>query len=234
MDVWNWLVNSNWDSFAPDLLVGLATGTAVGLVLFAFQSRLEKAAEKRQLQRDWDALRPRLAPQFVRPNSTVWPPTSSFLSPIQGLDGIQELLTDKPTRIWAEKLGGTTLRDLHAMYNAYQEIEYLGNSLEVLLKVETERRLPLMTPPADFGEANIYQGFVRARALGVPETTWSKIYSEPVWLSEEILNLSEWQRLFPAYADSCRTLKEALARLTRIFALESEFRHLKRRIAKPE
>lgn len=40
VEFFKWVSELGWDSFIPDLIVGLATGVAVGLVLVAFERRL--------------------------------------------------------------------------------------------------------------------------------------------------------------------------------------------------
>ncbi|MFE6733806.1 hypothetical protein [Microbacterium sp. NPDC057650] len=111
----------NWDTFLPDLIVGLFTGLVVGVILALLQSHAARKRERREIELRWEALRPRVAAQLLDPwdRRVMGPTLEEFAS---RTDALRELIEDIPLGSWAEILKSDELRNLHEFLKASTEL----------------------------------------------------------------------------------------------------------------
>ena len=111
----------NWDSFLPDLIVGLFTGLVVGGILAWTQARASKKRERREIELRWEALRPRVGALLLDPwdRRVVWSTLGEFAG---RTDALRELIEDFPLGSWAEVLDSDELRSLHELSKAASEL----------------------------------------------------------------------------------------------------------------
>lgn len=104
----------NWDTFVPDLLVGLFTGLVVGGILAYLQSRSARKRERRETELRWEALRPRVGAQLLNPwdRRVMGDSLTEFAS---RTDALRDLTAEVPLASWAEILNDQELRDLHEL-----------------------------------------------------------------------------------------------------------------------
>ncbi|MFB7250552.1 hypothetical protein [Microbacterium sp. NPDC056234] len=110
-----------WDTFIPDLIVGLFTGLVVGVILAYLQSRTARRRERREIELRWEALRPRVGAQLLDPwdRRVMGPTLVEFAS---RTDALRELVQDVPLGSWAEILDSDELRNLHELVKAATEL----------------------------------------------------------------------------------------------------------------
>src|SRR5690606_12002605 len=111
----------NWDTFLPDLIVGLFTGLVVGVILALLQSHAARKRERREIELRWEALRPRLAAQLLDPwDRRVMGLTLEEVA--SRTDALRELIEDFTLGSWAEILKSDELRNLHEFLKASTEL----------------------------------------------------------------------------------------------------------------
>lgn len=110
-----------WDTFVPDLIVGLFTGLVVGLILAWTQSRAARKRERREIELRWEALRPRVGALLLEPwdRRVMGPTVEEFANRTNAL---RELVEDFPLGSWAEVLDSDELRNLHELSKAATEL----------------------------------------------------------------------------------------------------------------
>lgn len=103
-----------WDTFVPDLIVGLFTGLVVGVILAYLQSRSARKRERRETELRWEALRPRVGAQLLNPwdRRVMGDSLTEFAS---RTDTLRNLTAEVPLASWAEILNDQELRDLHEL-----------------------------------------------------------------------------------------------------------------------
>lgn len=114
-------ISMNWDSFVPDLIVGLFTGLLVGVILALTQSRAARKRERREIELRWEALRPRVGAQLLDP----WDRRvmgSTMVEFAGRTDALRKLVEDVPLGSWADVLDSDELRSLHEFSKAATEL----------------------------------------------------------------------------------------------------------------
>lgn len=103
-----------WDTFVPDLIVGLFTGLVVGVILAYLQSRATRKRERREVELRWEALRPRVGAQLLNPwdRRVMGESLTEFAN---RTDALRDLTAEVPLASWAEILDDQELRDLHEL-----------------------------------------------------------------------------------------------------------------------
>lgn len=111
----------NWDSFIPDLIVGVITGLVVGVILAWTQARAARRRERREIELRWEALRPRVGALLLDPwdRRVMGATLAEFAS---RTDALLELVEDVPLGSWAEILDSDELRSLHEFSKAATEL----------------------------------------------------------------------------------------------------------------
>ena len=124
-----------WESFVPDLIVGVVTGLVVGGILAWTQARASRDREKREIALRWEALRPQVGALLLDPwdRRVIGPSLSSFVS---RTDRLRELLKDVPLASWAEVLDSSELRNLHEFVRAAAELDGAAQKFDGFLFVD--------------------------------------------------------------------------------------------------
>jgi len=130
----------NWDSFIPDLIVGVFTGLVVGLILAWSQARAAEKRERREVELRWEALRPRVAARLLEPwdRRHIGPSLMHFAS---RTDALRDLIADVPLASWAEVLNNSELRSLHEFYKAATDLHGAAPKFDYFLRDAIVRRL---------------------------------------------------------------------------------------------
>lgn len=133
--------NIDWDSFIPDLIVGVFTGLVVGLILAWTQSRAAQKRERREVELRWEALRPRVGAQLLDPwdRRHIGPSMAHFAG---RTDALRELVADVPLGSWAEILDSEELRSLHELSKAATELHGAARKFDFFVRDAIQRRLP--------------------------------------------------------------------------------------------
>jgi hypothetical protein len=168
---------TNWDSFVPDLIVGLFTGLVVGLILAWSQSRAARKRERREIGLRWEALRPRVGAQLLDPwDRRVMGPT---LAEFAGrTDALRELVEDVPLGSWAQVLDSDELRNLHELSKAASELHGAGPRFDGFLHVALATYLAGPHPlhvtewQSAFEAAKLVQPFATEALFAHPSFPW--------------------------------------------------------------
>ncbi len=93
--------STSWDSFGPDLIVGVVTGLIVGVVLLFAQSRAEASRDRRNSQFAWESFKPKISAAAHR----TWDMDMDKMLPIpEALSTLDELVSPEPLALWASHL----------------------------------------------------------------------------------------------------------------------------------
>lgn len=160
-------ININWDSFFPDLIVGLFTGLVVGGILAWTQSHAAKKRERREIELRWEALRPRVGALLLDPwdRRIVWSSLGEFAGRTNAL---RELIKDVPLGSWADVLDSAELRSLHELSKVAAELHGAASRFDGLLLDNIARHLVEDTVTADLKD---WQAARRAAKLVQPFAT---------------------------------------------------------------
>lgn len=91
----------NFDTFVPDLLVGLATGLIVGVVLLIAQSRAQTSKDRGNSQFAWESLKPKLSAAAHR----TWVMSLDSMLPVPvALTALDDLVKSEPLSLWKSHL----------------------------------------------------------------------------------------------------------------------------------
>ncbi|UXW87077.1 hypothetical protein NFX31_06015 [Microbacterium azadirachtae] len=157
-------ISIDWDSFVPDLIVGLFTGLVVGAILAWTQSRAAQKRERREIELRWEALRPRVGALLLDPwDRRVMGSTLAEFA--RRTDNLRELIKDVPLGSWAEVLDSDELRDLHELSKAAAELHGAAPRFDGFLRHSISRYLVEDTLKADLAE---WQAAHRAAELVQP------------------------------------------------------------------
>lgn len=134
------MTHPNWESFIPDLAVGVATGLSVGVILWLLQRGAETRAAKREAKASWEMLRRRIAADFVGLDDRglvrdlgAWLPI--FLAAVREVE-------DYPLEIWAETLDLPVIRRLHEFAQKTYDLETRTPLLERELSSRLRKLMP--------------------------------------------------------------------------------------------
>ncbi len=154
-------IEINWDSFLPDLIVGLFTGLVVGGILAWSQSRAARKRERREIELRWEALRPRVGAQLLDPwdRRVMGPSLAEFAS---RTDDLRELVQDVPLGSWADVLGSNELRSLHDLSKAATELRGAAPKFDGFL---VERLASYLHDPAGTDVASWHSAFEDAKLV---------------------------------------------------------------------
>ncbi|KAA9131165.1 hypothetical protein [Microbacterium caowuchunii] len=166
-------ISINWDSFVPDLIVGLFTGLLVGLILAWTQSRAARKRERREIELRWEALRPRVGAQLLDPwdRRVMGPTLEEFAS---RTDALRELVEDVPLGSWAEVLDSEELRNLHELAKAATELHGAAPRFDGFLMVDIATYLAHPRGyggpeyPSDFETAKLVRPYAVERLFASP------------------------------------------------------------------
>lgn len=130
----------NWDSFVPDLIVGLFTGLVVGAILAWTQSRAARKRERREIELRWEALRPRVGAQLLDPwdRRVLRHSLTEFAS---RTDELRDLVKDVPLGSWAEILDSDELRNLHELVKVATELNGAARKFDGFLQAKIAKFL---------------------------------------------------------------------------------------------
>lgn len=168
----------NWDSFVPDLIVGLFTGLLVGGVLAWTQSRAARKRERREIELRWEALRPRVGAQLLDPwdRRVVGITMAEFAG---RTDALCELIEDVPIGSWAAVLDSDELRSLHEFSKAATELRGAARKFDGFLLDTIARRLvadPFTANLSDWRTAHdgaaLVQSFATQALFAHPSFPW--------------------------------------------------------------
>lgn len=171
-------ISINWDSFVPDLIVGLFTGLLVGVILAWTQSRAARKRERREIELRWEALRPRVGAQLLDPwDRRVMGLT---LAEFAGrTDALQELIEDIPLGSWADILNSDELRSLHEFSKAANELHGAARKFDSFLLDSISRHLvadPLTASVPDrvraHEQAALVGPFANQALFAAPSQPW--------------------------------------------------------------
>jgi hypothetical protein len=153
----------NWDSFGPDLLVGLATGLVVGIVLFF----AERIAETRR-NRDaaifaWESLKPKLRSAAGIP----WRRDQDTLTMPAALVKLDEIASREPLALWQShfKQPEPAIEILSAMQRTRYSLEWLAEAIEAALETTT----PEVTKHSSRSSTYVNR-IVRVRGYGLADS----------------------------------------------------------------
>jgi hypothetical protein len=138
------VTHPNWESFIPDLAVGVVTGSVVGFALWLLQRGAEKRAAKREAKAQWEMLRRRIAAKFIGLDSRGLVRDLGAWLPIY-LTAVREV-ENYPLEIWAETLDLSVIRRLHEFAQKTYDLE----TRTPLLEAEISTKLSELTPPPAF------------------------------------------------------------------------------------
>lgn len=153
----------NWDSFVPDLIVGLFTGLLVGVILASTQARAARKRERREIELRWEALRPRVGAQLLDPwDRRVMGYTMAEFA--GRTDALRELIEDVPLGSWADVLNSDELRSLHEFSKAANELHGAARKFDAFLLDSISRHLvadPFTASVSDWMRAHEQAALVR-------------------------------------------------------------------------
>lgn len=180
----------NWDTFVPDLIVGLFTGLVVGVILAYVQSRAARKRERREIELRWEALRPRVAAQLLDPwDRRVMGPTLEEFA--NRTDTLRELVKDVPLGSWAEVLNSDELRNLHELVKATTELHGAAPRFDgfLLVAIADYLRSPLDSDldewEASYNAAKLVRPFATQALFASPAFPWGDhfqdiLYNSPI------------------------------------------------------
>lgn len=172
----------NWDTFVPDLMVGLFTGLVVGVILAWTQSRAARNRERREIELRWEALRPRVGAQLLDPwDRRVMGFTMAEFA--GRTDALRELIEEFPLGSWAEVLKSNELRSLHEFLKAATELHGAARKFDAFTRDAISRHLvadPLTADVADWMRAHedaaMVQPFATQALFADPSHPWGTGY----------------------------------------------------------
>lgn len=171
------LIAIDWDSFLPDLIVGVVTGLVVGVILAWTQSRAARKRERREIELRWEALRPRVGALLLDPwdRRVMGTTLAEFASRTAAL---REMVEDVPLGSWADVLHSDELRSLHEFSKAATELHGAARKFDHFLLtaiagylVGPERSISSEWDSA-FEAANLVQPFAMQALFASPAFPW--------------------------------------------------------------
>lgn len=171
-------VNIIWDTFVPDLIVGLFTGLVVGAILACLQSHAARKKERREIELRWEALRPRVGAQLLDPwDRRVMGFTMAEFA--ARTDTLRELIEDVPLGSWADVLKSEELRSLHEFSKAATELHGAARKFDAFLLDTISRHLvadPFTASVPDWvrarDDAELVQPFATQALFADPSHPW--------------------------------------------------------------
>ncbi|QJU54532.1 hypothetical protein SCB71_15500 [Herbiconiux sp. KACC 21604] len=149
-----------WDSFVPDLIVGVMTGTVVGLFLLLAQNIVESRKQRFAAEIGWEGLKPKIRSAVHRSWSTN---LDDLLPPPVALSAVHEAIEGQPLHAWSKamKKPDPMIDMVHAFMRVRSTYENEATGLEAAmelhgLKIASSTGIPL---PA-------IKRVLRARAYG--------------------------------------------------------------------
>jgi hypothetical protein len=129
----------NWDTFGPDLLVGLATGLVVGLVLFVTERSAETRRNRDAATFAWQSLLPKLRSASAVP----WRRDQSILTMPDALIKLDDLASREPLALWQSnfKSPEAAISGLLTIQRSKYSMEWSAELLEAALIAAT-RKIP--------------------------------------------------------------------------------------------
>jgi len=207
---------SNWETFTPDLIVGITTGVVVGLILFFAQRISQNRDDRLRSQFAWNSIKPKLSGAAHR----QWQMDYHDLLPIPAaLSLLNEIIADQPIALWrshikAEEKGLDGLIAIPRIRDLFQSAaEEVESALDFVgIQIADRARLPL----------DVLKMVVRSRAYGFEDSE--------VFLTVTRINEAEKLRV-KAAADKMMAvprLKIALERYDDAVGVYTEMVHLLR------
>lgn len=90
-----------FDTFIPDLIVGIVTGLFVGVVLLVAQRRAEASKDRSNSKFAWESFKPKVSAAAHR----TWEMDMDSMLPIPvALSALDELVASEPLALWASHL----------------------------------------------------------------------------------------------------------------------------------
>ena len=101
MDLLSIMAATNWDTFAPDMIVGVTTGGVVGAVLFGAQSVAQSRSSRAASQFAGESLKPKVGGEAFR----GWERDLDRLTELPpALIALDEIASDQPLSLWQSHL----------------------------------------------------------------------------------------------------------------------------------
>lgn len=140
----------DWSSFIPDLIVGIATGLAVGLILARSQQNVERERQSRNSRASWLALRPKLdatpAPIGDMGLDFRHDTLSDYLDRVKPL---YKRLEKYPLQQWREDTGDDEIDSLITILETYPPLTVDARTLDHVISYACQKHLAM--PSNAFG-----------------------------------------------------------------------------------
>ncbi|TFC87502.1 hypothetical protein E3T24_04740 [Cryobacterium sp. TmT2-59] len=163
MELISTLATTNWDTFAPDMIVGVTTGVVVGAVLLIAQGITQSRSSRAASQFAWESLKPKLRGAAFR----GWERDLDSLTQLPpALVALDEIAASQPLSLWKSHLKkpDEALDLLMALVSLRAQFESNATAVEAALGVSY--RYADIFRLANGLSGSKVERYVRARAYG--------------------------------------------------------------------